>query len=71
MNNSYRWQAFYDSDLRPPNSNLNEGAVRKLEKRRSSNLRDFVGSTPTRATLEKTAFRGKLSADELGLGWLS
>jgi hypothetical protein len=26
------------------------GAVRKLEKRRSSNLREFVGSTPTRAT---------------------
>ena len=27
-----------------------QGAVRKQEKRRSSNLREFVGSTPTRAT---------------------
>jgi hypothetical protein len=27
-----------------------DSTVRKLEKRRSSNLRDFVGSTPTRAT---------------------
>ena len=37
-----------------------DSTVRKLEKRRSSNLRDFVGSTPTRATQSGRVPRGCL-----------
>lgn len=40
------------SDPQPLTPNPCCGAVRKLEKRRSSNLRDFVGSNPTCANGE-------------------